>query len=458
MTVVGMTGLAGKRFAALCDVALVTPSPSTPRRAGGPHRHGPRAVRPGRARAVPGAAQGRPPVIRALFEELRPRQWTKNLLLFAGVIFSRQAGQARRCCCGRPAGFVAFSLLAGTVYLLNDLRDVEQDRLHPKKRQPPDRRGPALRAGRVGGRDRAARRRRRRSRRGSVRTSRSWPRRYLVMNVVYSLWLRDQVLLDVFFIAFGFVLRAIAGVELLRPVAPATELSPWLLVCTFFGALFLALAKRRRELTNAGEEAGRQRTVLAALQRPRCSTGCWCVSAAASIMGYALYTIWPATVAKFGTEALLYTVPFVTYGVFRYLYLVRASDDGGGSLARAAHRPAADRLRCSPTSWSRSSSSTRTDEPPAPGPGHGARQAQPRAGGRAPPARRLPRAGHRVPVGLAGRHAGGRAAARAASASRCATRRRPTAARCRRAPARRCRRGPATWPCGRRGWRPGMPG
>ena len=84
---------------------------------------------------------------------------------------------------------------------------------------------------------------------------------YLVMNFLYSHGLRDQVLLDVFFIALGFVLRAIAGVELLRPLSPATALSPWLLVCTFFGALFLALAKRRRELANSGEDTGRRRAV-----------------------------------------------------------------------------------------------------------------------------------------------------------------------------------------------------
>ncbi|HNX51742.1 MAG TPA: UbiA prenyltransferase family protein, partial [Thermoanaerobaculaceae bacterium] len=148
---------------------------------------------------------------------------------------------------------------------------------------------------------------------------------YLVMNAVYILWLRDRVLLDVFFIAFGFVLRAIAGVELLRPVAPATELSPWLLVCTFFGALFLGLGKRHRELVNAGGDAARQRAVLA-LYSPALLEGLLHISAAASIMGYALYTIWPDTVKKFNTHALLYTVPFVTYGIFRYLHVVRVSE------------------------------------------------------------------------------------------------------------------------------------
>jgi 4-hydroxybenzoate polyprenyltransferase len=262
-------------------------------------------------------------VIGALVKELRPRQWTKNLLLFAGVIFSQQAGRPDLLL-RAAAGFVAFSLLAGSVYLLNDLRDVEQDRLHPKKRERPIASGrlpvPVAWAAAVG-------------LWLVVGVLSAWlglpftivAAAYLVMNFLYSHGLREQVLLDVFFIALGFVLRAIAGVELLRPVSPATALSPWLLVCTFFGALFLALAKRRRELTNSGEDIGRRRPVLA-LYTPALLDGLLVVSAAASIMGYALYTIWPATVAKFNTEALLYTVPFVTYGIFRYLYLVRASE------------------------------------------------------------------------------------------------------------------------------------
>ena len=262
-------------------------------------------------------------MIGALIKELRPRQWSKNLLLFAGVLFSQQAGHPELLL-RAAAGFLTFSLLAGTVYLLNDLRDIEQDRWHPKKRERP------IASGRLP-------------------VPVAWvavvvlllvvgvlsvwlgplfcgvAAAYLVMNFAYSYGLRDQVLLDVFFIALGFVLRAIAGVELLRPLSPETVLSPWLLVCTFFGALFLALAKRRRELANAGEDAGRRRAVLLHYT-PVLLDGLLIVSAASSIMSYALYTIWPATVAKFNTESLLYTVPIVTYGIFRYLYLVRASE------------------------------------------------------------------------------------------------------------------------------------
>jgi 4-hydroxybenzoate polyprenyltransferase len=262
-------------------------------------------------------------VIGGLVQELRPRQWTKNLLVFAGVLFSQQAAHPDLLL-RAAVGFVAFSLLAGVVYLINDLKDIELDRLHPLKRERPLASGrlPVPAAWVACAVLLAA-----------VAALAAWlgtpfalvAVAYLALNLAYDLALRNQVLLDVFFIALGFVLRAIAGVELLRPVSPGTELSPWLLVCTFFGALFLALAKRRRELANAGESAGQRRAVLR-LYTPALLEGLLLVSGATSIMGYALYTIWPATVAKFHTEALLYTVPFVTYGVFRYLYLVRASE------------------------------------------------------------------------------------------------------------------------------------
>ena len=262
-------------------------------------------------------------MIAALIEELRPWQWTKNLLVFAGVLFSRQVGDPHLLL-RAGAGFVAFSLLSGTVYLINDLADVEADRRHPRKRNRPIASGrlpaaagwafavPLL---------------------GLVLAISVWLGTgfsivvwsYFALNLAYSFALKNQVLIDVFVIAIGFVMRAIAGVELLRPVSPGTELSPWLLVCTFFGALFLALAKRRRELANRTEGAHEQRMVLTHYT-PALVDGLLLVSAASSLMSYALYTIWPGTVAKFGTEAMLYTVPIVAYGIFRYLYLVRVSE------------------------------------------------------------------------------------------------------------------------------------
>ncbi len=258
----------------------------------------------------------------ALLEGLRPKQWTKNLLLFAGVLFSQQAGDLSLLL-RAAAGFLAFSLLAGSVYLFNDLMDVAADRLHPKKRLRP------IASGRL-----------------PIRTAQlaipvvlaavvalsvwlgPWFAAvaflYLVMNLAYSFLLKHQVLIDVFVIAIGFVLRAIAGVELLKPVSPATEISPWLLVCTFFGALFLALGKRRREVANHGRDEHR-RAVLSQYT-PELTHGLLLISAACSVMAYALYTIWPTTVAKFGTEALLYTVPLVAFGIFRYLALVQTSE------------------------------------------------------------------------------------------------------------------------------------
>src|SRR5580765_7411769 len=156
---------------------------------------------------------------------------------------------------------MAFSLLAGCTYLFNDLHDYESDRRHPKKRLRPIASGrlprPVAWIALV-----------------PLVAIAAWlsltlgngfaivAAIYVAQNLAYSAGLKTYVLIDVFVIALGFVLRAIAGVELLLPVSPETKISPWLLVCTFFGALFLALAKRRRELQNAGDDAVHQRRVL----------------------------------------------------------------------------------------------------------------------------------------------------------------------------------------------------
>ena len=258
-----------------------------------------------------------------LLQAMRPKQWTKNGLLYAGVVFAQLAGEPGMLW-RATGGFFAFSLLASTVYLLNDLKDIEADREHPKKRKRPLASGalqpavawaaiPVLLA--VVGVLAAW-----------LGTGFTWVLvAYLVSNVAYSFGLKHQVILDVFLIALGFVLRAVAGVELLLPVAPDTVISSWLLVCTFFGALFLAVSKRRRELANAGQTASSQRAVLASYT-PELLDRMLTISAATTLMSYALYTIWPATVAKFGSEMLIVTVPVVAYGVFRYLHLVRVSE------------------------------------------------------------------------------------------------------------------------------------
>ncbi len=259
----------------------------------------------------------------AVIQALRPKQWTKNLLVFVGVLFSQHLTDGALLL-RAGAGFLAFSLLSGSVYVLNDLLDVEADRQHPKKRLRPIASGalspqvawamlPVLLL--------------------AVGALAWWLGTgfmivagvYLLNNFAYSHWLKHHVVLDVMMIAFGFVLRAIAGVAVLQPIAPETQISPWLLVCTFFAALFLGVSKRRRELVNAGKQAGSQRAVLE-MYKPELLDIMLSVSAATTLMAYALYTIWPATVAKFHTEALLYTVPFVAFGVFRYLHLVNVSE------------------------------------------------------------------------------------------------------------------------------------
>lgn len=262
----------------------------------------------------------------AFVKSLRPYQWVKNGLLFAGVLFAGRLTDGLAL--GRAVeGFVAFSLLSGVVYLFNDLRDVEADRLHPKKRLRPLASG-ALAPGLAWG--------------GLVAvlliagalSLHLGPRfvataaAYLLLNLGYSMGLKHVVLVDVMVIAAGFVLRAIAGVELLVPIAPDVELSPWLLVCTFFLALFLACGKRRQELLHQDvTQAETRRRVLLSYNASFLDT-LVTVCAATTLVAYAIYTIWPATVEKFQTTALLWTVPFVTYGTFRYLWLTRVGDEG----------------------------------------------------------------------------------------------------------------------------------
>ena len=262
----------------------------------------------------------------AFVRSLRPTQWVKNFLLFAGVLFAglltHPAALFRA-----VEGFVAFSLLSGAVYLFNDLRDLEADRLHPRKRHRPLASG-ALTPGAawmglvlvVAA--------------AAILSLHLGPRfagtalAYLILNLAYSLGLKHVVLVDVLAISAGFVLRAIAGVELLVPLVPDVELSPWLLVCTFFLALFLACGKRRQELLHQdlAQAEGRRRVLLA--YNASFLDTLVAVSAATTLVAYAIYTIWPATVEKFQTTGLLWTIPFVTYGVFRYLWLTRVGEHG----------------------------------------------------------------------------------------------------------------------------------
>ncbi len=265
-------------------------------------------------------------LVTGLVTTLRPHQWTKNAVLFAGLIFAGGLGDAALVRLA-VSGAVIFCLLSGAVYALNDIVDVEKDRRHPQKRTRPIASG-ALPIGLAGGVAVIS------AAGGIVWSYTIHPSfghtsvGFLALNLLYSFALRRMVILDVMAIAIGFVLRAVASVEVLRGVEPDTQLSPWLLVCTFFLALFLGLGKRRAEVMTLGEAAGDHRTTLEHYPQGLVDALIGIVTAA-TIVSYAIYTIWPGTVAKVGDTNLVYTVPFVVYGLFRYLYLMVAGGRGG---------------------------------------------------------------------------------------------------------------------------------
>lgn len=266
----------------------------------------------------------------AIVRSMRLYQWTKNLVLFAGLVFTLKFLDPPFVLAA-VAGFFAFSIAVSGVYLLNDVIDVDRDRLHPEKRHRPVASGKlsipaALTAATL---FLVA---------GLLSCFLLGPRfgwtalAYVALTLVYSTLLKQIVLLDVVAIALGFVLRAAAGVELMRDRVPAgserIELSPWLLVCAFFLALFLAIGKRRHELAVLEGDASRHRGALAAYNT-KLLDQLVAVVTGATVLAYSVYTISPETLAKFHDRPLYLTIPFVLYGIFRYLYLMYARDQGG---------------------------------------------------------------------------------------------------------------------------------
>jgi 4-hydroxybenzoate polyprenyltransferase len=218
--------------------------------------------------------------------------------------------------------FGVFCLLSGAVYLVNDLVDLERDRLHPVKRRRPlaaGRLSPSLAKGAalvivlaaLGGSFALG------TYFGLVALV------YFGLMTGYSFLLKNVVILDVLTVAFAFVLRAIAGA-----VAIEVVFSNWLLIVTMLLALFLTLSKRRHELTLLAAEAAEHRRILGEYS-PYLLDQMIAVVTASTVVSYALYTQAPETVSKFGTDRLVWTVPFVLYGIFRYLYLVHQRDEGG---------------------------------------------------------------------------------------------------------------------------------
>jgi len=254
----------------------------------------------------------------------RPVHWLKNLVVFAAVIFAQKLDEPVSVL-RTIAAFGIFCLLSSSVYLLNDIVDVEEDRRHPWKRLRPVASGDlSLHTASAASSVLAV---------AGLLLARVLglsffyaAAAYILLTIFYHFLLKRLVIVDVLAVALGFVIRAVAGAEAIEVV-----ISPWLLVCTTLLALFLGFAKRRQELMDLGAEAADHRSVLAHYSAQMLDQMIGIV-AAATIVGYCLYTMWPETVAKFTpavAHRLLYTIPFVLYGVLRYLYLVHKRDAGG---------------------------------------------------------------------------------------------------------------------------------
>ena len=260
-----------------------------------------------------------------ILASMRPRQWTKNLVLFAGLIFSRNLSDPELALVSVEA-FLIFCGLSGVIYLINDVADVENDKLHETKRHRP------LPSGKLKVRDAIV---------AAViigagalfLASRIGPNflfvslLFFILNLSYSFVLKRIVLLDVVSISLSFVIRAIAGVEALVGFDDAISISPWLLICTLFLSLFLAFCKRRHELTTMSDAEAHRATL--AEYSPQLIDQLVAVSTAGAVLSYSIYTIWPDTVENFGTTNLVYTIPLVLLGVMRYLYLVYNKEKGG---------------------------------------------------------------------------------------------------------------------------------
>lgn len=256
-----------------------------------------------------------PPLLRSL----RPAQWAKNLFVLAPLVFGHGLLSATALLRGIGA-FVAFCAASSLVYLVNDIRDREEDRRHPLKRHRPIAAGTlsvpaALTAAAV--------------LLGAAAVLAVWlgPEFslilgvYLVLNLFYTFGFKRVVILDVMTLSMGFVLRVLGG-----GAAVGVAVSSWLLLCTIFLALFLAFSKRRHELILLEGSAAEQRAVLSQYS-PGFLDQMINVVTASTVIAYALYAISPETEEKYDTRYLVYTVPLVLFGIFRYLYLTYQETD-----------------------------------------------------------------------------------------------------------------------------------
>ena len=266
----------------------------------------------------------RRPLILSLVLSLRPAQWTKNLFIFAALMFGERLLDIRSVLLA-TAAFAIFCVLSGVVYLVNDVLDRDADRRHPIKMRRPIASGElpvrvAVIAAMVLGGAALAAAFFLNGLFGILAAS------YVGLLMLYSLALKHVVIIDVLIISIGFVLRTAAGA-----VAIAVAISPWLYIMMILLALFLALTKRRHELVLLADGATGHRRILEEYS-PYLLDQMISVVTASTIVGYAFYTVSPDTVAKFETDMLGLTLPFPLYGIFRYLYLVHQKE-GGGSPA-----------------------------------------------------------------------------------------------------------------------------
>lgn len=260
--------------------------------------------------------------INALIKTMRPRQWTKNVLIFAALIFDRQLTPNHIPEILRTlAGFVIFCLVSGLVYIINDILDMEADQYHPQKRFRPIASGelPLNLAQGI----------------AIIFVILVFPISYwlspafalvasiyLILNLAYSKWLKHIPLLDVFAIALGFVLRVVAGLTLIK----VARFSPWLYMVTTLFSLYLGFGKRRAELAMLADDANAHRRVLDGYTIPLLDQFIN-IASATTIIAYSLYTFSAPNLPD--NHIMMLTIPFVIYGVFRYLYLIQVKHSGG---------------------------------------------------------------------------------------------------------------------------------
>lgn len=259
--------------------------------------------------------------MKALIISLRPKQWIKNTFVLVPLIFSKSLLETDRIVLSLIA-FTIFCFISGAVYLINDIVDINKDKMHPEKSKRP------LASGKL-------------EVRTAVVTSivlvvggllsafllNVWLGviilSYFILNLLYSFYMKHIVILDVMFIASGFLFRVLGGA-----VAISVQLTSWLLISSALLALFLGFSKRRHELVILEEDGNTHRRVLMHYS-PYYLDQMIAVVTASTVMTYILYTISDETVQRFGSNKLLLTVPFVFYGIFRYLYLVHKKGVGG---------------------------------------------------------------------------------------------------------------------------------